>query len=77
MGQRAHDVLPQLLDGEEQSGERNRQKPPDALEPAHFETLVNDRSVHQESGKAYLKDDGQVEQPVPHALQKSSMKGFN
>ena len=46
MGQRAHDVLPQFVGDEEQNGERSEENPPDELEAAHLDAVVDARSVH-------------------------------
>ena len=77
MGQRAHDVLPQFVGDKKENGKRSEENPIDELEAAHFDAVVDARSVHQESGKTDLEDDGAVQEPVIHSLQKSSMTGFN
>ena len=46
MGQRAHDVLPQFVKCEQQGREGSEENPPDELEAAHLDAVVDARSVH-------------------------------
>ena len=64
----SQDPLAHLIKDKDENGERNAWEPPVDLQRVHLQTLVHAWSVGEESSKAGLENETEVEDPVGHSL---------
>ena len=64
----SEDPFADLIKDKDENGERDGREPPVKLQGVHLQALVHARSVRHEDGKAGLKDESKVKDPVGHAL---------